>query len=81
MAVNIKDLYGNSGIKIPEDKYSLQFSIKYTFLYLLCLLLAMWLFSQSIARVLSRIYRLGEESRVAEDHELSRGFIFEMKMP
>ena len=33
---------------IQEDKYSLEFSIKYTLPYLLCLsLLAVWLFSHS----------------------------------
>ena len=44
-------LYGNSGkIKRQEDKYSLEFSMKYTLPYFLHLfLLAVWLFSRSIA--------------------------------
>ena len=44
-------LYGNSGkIKRQEDKYSLEFSMKYSLLYLLYLfLLAVCLFSRSIA--------------------------------
>ena len=36
-----------------------------------------------VIRVLSRIYRLGEKSRVAEDHDLSGGVLgkfFEMNM-
>ena len=50
MAVNIKDLYGNSDKKIQKYKYSLEFTIKYTLPYLVYLfLLAVWLFSRSIA--------------------------------
>ena len=49
MAVNIKDLYGNSGKRF-KLKYSLKFLIKYSLPYLLYLfLLAVWLFSRSIA--------------------------------
>ena len=44
-------LYGNSGkINRQEDKYSLEFSMKYTIPYLLYLfLLVVWLLSRSIA--------------------------------
>ena len=41
MAVNIKDLYGNSGNRLKKIKYSLEFSIKKRFtLFVWCFLLS-----------------------------------------
>ena len=64
MAVHVKDLYGNSGKRLKKINTRLEFSMKDTLPFLLYLfLLAMWLFSRSIADALVAIQAIHTASK------------------